>query len=62
MRSPKNNSVRTRLARETFLKRFEHVVDPDNELAPDERRHAEHAKRAHVLRLAQRAVTARKTK
>jgi hypothetical protein len=53
--------VRTRPAREKFLQRFEREVDPDGKLPPDERRRrAEHAKRAYMLRLAKRAVNARK--
>jgi hypothetical protein len=37
--------------------------DPDGTLLPDERhRRAEHAKRAYMLRLAKRAVAARKAK
>ena len=56
-----DRSARTRPAREAFLKRFEREVDPDNRLPADERRRrAEHAKRAYMLRLAQRAVIARR--
>jgi hypothetical protein len=56
-----NRSARTRRAREAFLKRFEREVDPDNRLPADERRRrAEHAKRAYMLRLAQKAVIARR--
>jgi hypothetical protein len=45
-----DRSARTRPAREAFLKRFEREVDPENKLAPDERRRrAEHTKRAHSL-------------
>jgi hypothetical protein len=58
-----DRSARTRPAREAFLKRFEREVDPENKLSPEERhRRAEHAKRAYMLRLAKRAVTARQTK
>jgi hypothetical protein len=58
-----DRSERTRPAREAFLKRFEREVDPNEELSPDERRRrAEHAKRAYMLRLAKRAVAARKTR
>ena len=57
-----DRSARTRPAREAFLKRFEREVDPDHTLSPDERRHrAEHARRAYMLRLAKRAVAARRT-
>lgn len=51
-----DRSARTRPAREAFLKRFEREVDPDNKLPPDERaRRANHALRAHMLRLRKRA-------
>lgn len=44
-----------------FLKRFEHEVDPDGKLQAEEhRRRAEHALRAHMLRLRKRALTAKK--
>ena len=44
-----------------LVQRFEREVDPDGKLPPDERRRrAEHAKRAYMLRLAKRAVAARK--
>ena len=56
-----DRSARTRPARQAFLKRFEKEVDPNGELPPDERRQrAEHALRAYMLRLAKRAVAARK--
>ena len=56
-----DRSARTRPAREAFLKRFEKEVDPEGQLPPDERyRRAEHAKRAYMLRLAKRAVAARR--
>lgn len=58
-----DRSARTRPARQAFLKRFETEVDPNGELQPDERhRRAEHALRAYMLRLAQRAVAARKSR
>jgi hypothetical protein len=58
-----DRSARTRPAREKFLQRFEREVDPDGTLPADERRRrAEHAKRAYMLRLAKRAVAARKAK
>jgi hypothetical protein len=57
-----DRSARTRPARQKFLQRFEREVDPDGVLPPEERRRrAEHAKRAYMLRLAKRAVKARKT-
>ena len=59
----RDRSARTRPARDKFLQRFEREVDPDGTLPPDERRRrAEHARRAYMLRLAKRAVAARKTR
>jgi len=56
-----DRSARTRPAREAFLKRFEREVDPDDKLPLEERRRrAEHALRAHMLRLRKRAASARK--
>ena len=56
----RDRSARTRPAREAFLKRFEREVDPEGKLPPDERRVlADHALRAYMLRLAQRAVASR---
>jgi hypothetical protein len=50
-----DRSARTRPAREAFLRRFEDEVDPDRKLPPDERaRRANHALRAHMLRLRKR--------
>ena len=47
-------------ARARFLARFEFDVDPLGELAPEERRRrADHARRAHFLRLALRSAEAR---
>jgi hypothetical protein len=58
-----DRSARTRPARKAFLDRFEREVDPNGELPPDERRRrAEHAKRAYMLRLAKRAIAARKSR
>jgi hypothetical protein len=57
-----DRSARTWPARQKFLQRFEREVDPDGVLPPDERRRrAEHAKRAYMLRLAKRAVNARRS-
>jgi hypothetical protein len=57
-----DRAARTRPALQKFLQRFEREVDPDGKLPPDERRRlAEHAKRAYMLRLAKRAVAARKS-
>jgi hypothetical protein len=56
----RDRSARTRPAREAFLNRFEREVDPEGELPSDERRVlADHALRAYMLRLAQRAVASR---
>ena len=58
-----DRSARTRPAREAFLKRFEREVDPDGRLPPDERRRrAEHALRAHMLRLRKRSMPAKKAR
>jgi hypothetical protein len=51
---------RTAPAREAFLKRFEREVDPDGQLDPVERRRrAEHARKAHMQRLALKSAVAR---
>jgi hypothetical protein len=56
-----DRSARTRPAREAFFKRFETEVDPDGKLPPDERRRrAEHALRAHMLRLRKRVKPGRR--
>jgi hypothetical protein len=56
-----DRKARTKPARDKFLERFEHEVDPDMKLSPKERqRRAEHAKRAYMLRLAKRSARARK--
>jgi hypothetical protein len=56
-----DRSARTRPARDAFLRRFEREVDPDGKLPPEERRRrADHARRAYMLRLAKRAVSARR--
>jgi hypothetical protein len=53
-----DRSARTRPGRQAFLKRFEREVDPDGKLPPDERaRRANHALRAHMLRLRKRVRT-----
>ena len=58
-----DRSARTRRARQAFLARFEKEVDPDGTLPPGERQiRAEHAMRAHMLRLAKRAVAARRAR
>ncbi len=56
----RDRSARTKPARDAFLRRFEREIDPDNTLPPDERRRrAQHALRAHMLRLAKRSIRAR---
>lgn len=48
-----DGSQGTQAARETFLARFERQVDPNHELAPEERaKRAESAKRAYFQRMA----------
>jgi hypothetical protein len=48
-------------ARRAFADRFEHEVDPDGVLPVAERlRRAEHARRAHMLRLALRSAQVRR--
>ena len=50
-------------ARKAFLSRFEREVDPDGKLEPKERaRRAEHAKKAHMTRLALASAKARKAR
>ena len=50
----------TERARATFLAGFEHQVDPDGVLPPDERqRRAQHARRAHMAKLSLAASRAR---
>jgi hypothetical protein len=50
----------TASARAKFLDRFEREVDPDGLLTPKERaRRAEHARRAHFIRLAELSAQAR---
>ena len=50
-------------ARKAFLDRFEREVDPDGKLDPKERaRRAEHAKKAHMTRLALASAKARKAR
>jgi hypothetical protein len=58
-----DRSARTRPTRQGFLSRFEKEVDPDGTLPPAERQvRAEHAMRAHMLRLAKRSVAARRVR
>jgi len=56
-----DRSAATAPARRAFVERFEKQVDPDGVLAPDERaRRAEHASKAHFLRLALKSTQARR--
>jgi hypothetical protein len=51
----------TARAREAFLAKFEREVDPDGALTPEERRRrAEHARRAHMVRIARLSAIARR--
>jgi hypothetical protein len=51
----------TAKARTGFLQRFEHEVDPDGVLTPDERAtRAQRALRAHMLRLSAKSAAARR--
>ena len=53
----------TRAGTAAFLARFEHQVDPDHVLPPDERaRRAEYALKAHMTSLALRASRAKTRK
>jgi hypothetical protein len=55
-----DRSERTRPGRQAFLARFEREVDPEGKLSSDERRiRAQHALRAHMMRLAKRSAAAR---
>jgi hypothetical protein len=48
-------------ARAAFLSKFEHDVDPDGVLSPEERRRrAEHARRAHMARISRLSALARR--
>jgi hypothetical protein len=52
--------ARTAPGRRAFLDRFEREVDPDGVLPPEERaRRAEHARKAHMTKLALRYTQAR---
>lgn len=56
-------SARTAPARSEFLERFERQVDPEGVLPEDERiRRAEHARRAHMQRMAFLSAKARQAK
>lgn len=56
-----DRSARTRPARQAFLKKFEKEVDPNGTLPPEERhRRANHALRAHMLRIRKRGLQTRR--
>ncbi|MCP9272779.1 hypothetical protein [Mycolicibacterium arenosum] len=56
-----DRSARTAAAREAALRRFETQVDPEGLLSPEERhRLAEHARKAHMLKLSMAAAKARR--
>jgi len=56
-----DRSAATAPARRAFVERFEQQVDPDGVLAPAERaRRADHARRAHYLRMALLSARARR--
>lgn len=56
-----DRSARTAPARAAAMARFEAQVDPDGTLAPTERaRRAEHARKAHFLRLAMLSAQSRR--
>jgi len=56
-------TARTAPARKAFRQRFEHEVDPDGTLPPDERaRLAEHARKAYYSRLASKSAQAQRAK
>lgn len=55
--------ARTAPARSAFFDRFERAVDPDGVLDPaDRRRRAEHARKAHMQRLALKSARARRSR
>lgn len=56
-----DRTARTAPGRAAFLARFEAQVDPDNALDPIERaRRAEHARKAHMQRLALKSARSRR--
>ena len=56
-----DRTARTAAARAAFHKRFENQVDPDRVLDPAERaKRAEHARQAHMLKLALASAKARR--
>lgn len=58
-----DRTARTAAARRTYRASFESVVDPDGTLDPAERSlRAEHAYKAHMMRLALKSAQARRAK
>ena len=58
-----NRSARTAPARQAAMDAFARKVDPDGRLDPAERaRRADHARRAHFLRLAMKSADVRRRK
>lgn len=58
-----DRSTATAAARQGFMARFEREVDPDGVLSPAERAiRADHARKAHMQRLAMASAAARKAK
>lgn len=56
-----DRTARTAAARSGFYKRFEHQVDPDGVLTPEERhRRATSARKAHMLKLSLASAKARR--
>jgi hypothetical protein len=63
MHSRHDSRKTTANARAKFLAQFEEQVDPDRDLPETERlRRAEHARRAHMLRLSYKSVQARRAR
>jgi hypothetical protein len=58
-----DRTLATAPARRAFLRRFEIEVDPDGRLSSEERaKRADFAMRAHMARLSQRGIQARRPK
>ncbi|HEY1119933.1 MAG TPA: hypothetical protein VGE43_19615 [Acidimicrobiales bacterium] len=56
-----DRAARTQAARDASFARFERQVDPDGQLAPEERRRrAENARKAHMASMALKSAQARR--
>ncbi|MEU1205491.1 hypothetical protein [Nocardia sp. NPDC005825] len=56
-----DRAARTAKARRALMDKFERAVDPDGLLSPEERAfRAEHARKAHYLRLSRKSAQARR--